>query len=683
MSPIGMFALLAVGLGLFGYVASKRWRLLSQAAAANGRIDRIPERIRNVLRIAIGQNRMTRYAWAGFAHKAIFFGFLVLLLRTLILIARGFVDDPGFGFWIFDSGSPLGNAYSLLKDIYILVVLAGTSFFFYLRLVVKPKRMSQSLEGMAILGIIAVMMFADILYDGASHVMAAQGVNVSVAFNLWEPLGSIVATVAQSWSVGAVTTLQHIGFWTHIGLVFVFLNILPVSKHFHVITAIPNVFFANLNPKGQLVPIEDIEEKVENEETLGIRRIDQMSWKDMLDFYSCTECGRCTDHCPASRTGKLLSPKGIITNLRDFAYSHQSELIGGKSEEQNEGCAVDLVPSVVSEESLWACTTCGACEQECPVTIDHVQRIVDLRRYLVQEKGECPASLQEAFQSMEITGSPYGVDGSERMAWAKDLDVPLRCEVEGEIDVLLWVGCAPATDERAKKIARAVAQLLNIAKVKWAVLGPEEMCTGDVARRAGNEFLFQMMAQTNIEILDGYETKRILTICPHCYNTLKHEYPDFGGKYEVLHHVDFLDELISKGQLKPEHNVGATITYHDSCYLGRYNDIYDSPRTLLKSIPGVVLVEAEGESHDRGMCCGAGGGQMFKEDEPGNERINFARTDQLCNTGADMIATACPFCMRMMTDALNIQEKTDSVQQLDVAEVLLQSVQPLTIGSTS
>ena len=684
MNPIVMFLIIAGGLMLFTRSALRRWRLLHIGKLTSPRIDHIQQRIRSVLCLAFGQKRLRRYPLAGFAHQAIFFGFLVLLLRSLILFARGFLDNPEFGYWLFNSNTTIGKGYSCIKDIYVILVIVGTLIFLYYRLILKPKRMSRGFEGILILLIILVMMIADIAYDGANQIIIAHQNSVGLAgltFTIWEPLGSVIARFLKSTPDTFIHIVWHAGFWTHVGLVFVFLNILPYSKHFHVITAIPNVFLRDLDPVGKLLPIHDIEGKVEREETLGIRRIDQFSPYDILDFYTCTECGRCTDYCPAARTGKMLSPKKIITDLRDHLYHHEAELLkdassySNNSEESVPAALEDLVPNVINEEMLWACTTCGACEQECPVLIDHIQRIVDLRRYLVQEKGECPTTLQEAFQSMEITGNPYGVDSSERMQWAGELDVPVRSEIEGDIELLLWVGCAPATDERAKNIVRAVAQLLNHAGVKWAVLGEEEHCTGDVARRAGNEFLFQAMAQMNIEILDSYQTTKILTVCPHCYNTLNNEYPDFGGNYQVIHHTDYLAQLIAEGKLKPTRTVNSAVVYHDSCYLGRYNNIYDSPRDILKSIPGVTVVEPTGNTKDRGMCCGAGGGQMFKESEPGNEHINFARADQLCATKSDTIATACPFCMRMMTDALNIKEKTDDYQQQDLAEILLQSVE--------
>jgi Fe-S oxidoreductase len=672
--------LLVIALAAFAFSARRRWRLLN-IGTGGPPIDRIADRVRLTLRMAIGQQRLGRYPLAGIAHKAIFFGFLVLAVRSLILIGRGFVSDGGFGYWVLDAGTPLGDLYSLVKDVYIVLVIAGVLVFAHLRLVRRPARMTLSGEGVLVLGIIFVMMLADVLYDAGGVVLHARLAGESAGgaiFDIWSPLGSTLALAIDGAPSPVIRTLWHAGFWVHVGLVLAFLNLLPYSKHFHVITAVPNVFLQDLGPAGRLSPIEDIEGKVEREETLGVRRIDQLGWKGILDLYTCTECGRCTDHCPAATTGKQLSPKGLTISLRDFLYEHADALVadrarasGGDEGNGEETHRVDLSPSIVGEESLWACTTCRACEQECPVGISYVDKIVDMRRYLVQEKGECPPPLQEMFQSVEVTGNPYSAPEDERVKWAEGLDVPIRVEA-GKVDVLFWVGCAPAIDQRARVIARAVASLLNEAGVRWACLGPEERCTGDAARRAGNEYLFQAMAQANIETLDGYSTKTIVTACPHCYNTLKNEYPDFGGRYEVIHHADYLAQLVRDGKLKPTETVDAKIVYHDSCYLGRYNDIYDSPREVLASIPGVKLVEAEA-SRDRGMCCGAGGAQMFKEEEPGEERINSVRLAQLRETGADMVCTACPFCLSMLSAAREPDDPSGSTE-LDIAEVLLRSV---------
>jgi len=368
--------------------------------------------------------------------------------------------------------------------------------------------------------------------------------------------------------------------------------------------------------------------------------------------------------------------------LRNFLYKHDAALVAAKAsgngsavgngEDNPPEHAKDLIDGVIDPDVLWACTTCRACEQECPVFITYVDKIVDMRRYLVQERGEFPNQLQTAFRGMETSGTPYNLPAEDRMNWAQGLDVPLMSD-NPDVDVLLWVGCAAAFDDRVKKVARATVRLLQIAGVKFACLGTEEQCTGDPARRAGNEFLFQMMARTNIEILDNYNVKRIITICPHCYNTLAHEYPDFGGNYEVAHHADFLVDLIRQGRLRPNGRVDTTVTLHDSCYLGRYNDIYDSPRDALRSIPGLKLMEPA-KTRDRAMCCSAGGGQMWKEEEPGDDKISFARTNQLVETGAKVIASACPFCMRMFTDGLNLQD-IEGVEQMDIAELLLKSAE--------
>lgn len=688
MSPIFMTLALVVGWGVFAWSALRRWKLMKVGVPA-ARFDRIGERVSRTLEYAIGQKRMPRYTWAGIAHLMIFVGFGVLLLRTLILWARGY--SPTFSWWLFDADDPLGKVYNLLKDVFASLVIVGTLVFVYYRVVKRLKRMSLTTEGLVILGIILAMMCGDFVYDGAflnlhPHSEIAGDVSRPV-FSMWEPVGSTVAVVFHKMGLsdGALKVLANLGFWTHSLLVLLFLNLLPYSKHFHVITAIPNVFFQDLKPRGQLHKLEDIEGMLEREETLGVKRIDQFSWKGILDFYTCTECGRCSDHCPATRTGKKLSPKHLTIDLRNFLYDNEKDLVAakgngaaksnGESDSGGNGAAKpfenDLVPDVIDPEVLWACTTCGACETECPVFITYVDKIVDMRRYLVQEKGEMPPEWETAFRSLETNMNPYSSPPDERTAWAEGLDVPLISEHPNP-DVLFWVGCAPAYDQRARKIARATAILLKEAGVNFAILGQEEQCTGDPARRAGNEFLFQMLADANVEILNGHEVKKIVTTCPHCFNTLLNEYPDFGGKYEVIHHSQYLSQLVSQGKLKPTNRVEAKVAYHDSCYLGRYNEIYDSPREVLAKIPGVQLVEPV-ETRDRGMCCGAGGAQMFKEEEHGSERVNLARVDQLTVIQPDTVATACPFCMRMLSDGLVTREK-EEIKQLDVAELLCEAV---------
>ena len=734
MNPLAMALVLIVLLGVFAVSARKRFALLSVGDATwESRTDQVPRRLGLVWNFALLQKKMRYYLTAGVAHQLIFLGFVVLLLRTLILWGRGF--DPSFNLFILGPdgffGLPLGNIYSFLKDVFSLLVIAGAAVFIYYRTVKPQKRMALTLEGLIILGIIVVMMLADILYDGASTVLlfnherlCAAGGPCDAAATIiaplgdapqaltWSPLhepaGSLTALMLQNVSAEALVALAHIGFWTHSTLVLVFLNLLPFSKHFHVITAIPNAFFSDLTPGGRLRPLaKDTEalmglvEKASEEEDMsrariGYARIEHFTWKDVLDFYPCTECGRCSDHCPAFLTGKKLSPKQFTIDLRNYLYSRQDEVLAldGKvprwnQEKSEEGAAPaaqpeaidpawvakNLVPDIIDPDVIWACTTCRACEEQCPVLITYVDKIVQMRRHEVMIKGDgFPSELNKPFEGMEVNGNPWNLSRLDRANWAAGLDIPLAKD-KPDASVLYWVGCAASYDDRAKRVARATAELLKRAGVDFAILGEEETCTGDPARRSGNEYLFSMLAETNVATLNGYReqggVKQILTTCPHCFNTLLNEYGDFGGKYDVVHHTDFVLGLLAEKRLVPKRPVRAKVTYHDSCYLGRYNKIYEPPRDILRRIPGVELVEPKSHHH-QGLCCGAGGAQMWME-EQNKDRVNVRRTKELLISGAEVITSACPFCMTMLVDGLKDQEQEAAVRQLDVVELLLES----------
>lgn len=692
-----MSLLLLAGLGAFAWTAARRWRLLRVARGPDDRRGDVAARLGRVARYVFGHERMFRYDKAGLAHLLIFAGFVVLGLRTIILVARGFSSDSGFGFGLFDDGTLLGALYTFLKDLIGVGVIAGVSYFLYQRLVVRPRRMELSAEGILILCLILGLIGADLAYEAGGFVKH----DTAVSARIVAPAAALVSAVIGVLPAGAAENLHAIGFWMHSIIVLVFLNMLPHGKHFHVLTILPQVYCSNPQPRGRLLPIVDMEGRLERGETLGLKTARDLSWKSVLDLYTCTECGRCSDHCPAFNTGKLLSPKHLSMTLRDHLYANEQVLVGPgaspagfvRADGAPDSTGGELIGPWVDPEMLWACTTCGACEQECPVFISYVDKIVDMRRNLVMEKGEFPEQLQNAFQGLERVGNPYSFANEQRTDWAQGLDVPLRAE-KPDADVLYWVGCSPSFDDRARKIARATATLMKLAGVDFAILGAQELCTGDPARRAGNEYLFETLAKQNVETLNSYQVRRIVATCPHCFNTLRNEYPDFGGRYEVVHHTDFLLQLVKTGKLKPEHHVLGSIVYHDSCYLGRYNDIYDPPRELLKTIPGLTLVEAH-ESRDRGMCCGAGGAQMWKEDEhsdrrpgsrEGDGKVNHARTRQLLrvlpsapaaatgDAAQRTVASACPFCMTMLRDGLRDQGHED-VQQLDVAEVLLKAVQ--------
>jgi Fe-S oxidoreductase len=716
MNPILMALIILSLTGAFAWSARRRWHLMKVGDATwESRFDDVGDRLAAVWTYAFWQKKMRNYLLAGLAHQLIFMGFIVLLLRTLILWGRGF--DPTFNLFVLGHepvlGLPLGHVYSFVKDVFALLVIAGALVFVYFRAIKREKRMTLSGEGLLILGIIMTMMLADLLYDGtgialrerfavgvcdadpawcarAGTLLAPLGAAQGTGYHAWpDPGGSLVAVLTSGLSVPALVVLSHAGYWTHSTLVLVFLNILPYSKHFHIITAIPNVFFGDRTPRGRLRPLAEnteklmaaVEKATEGEDLLSARigyaRINHFSWKDVLDFYTCTECGRCSDNCPAFLTGKLLSPKQFTLDLRNHLYSREGEIeAGGASAEPAKKLKpVDLVPEIIHPDVLWACTSCRACEEQCPVNITYVDKIVQMRRNLVVIKGEFPQELAKPFEGMESNGNPWNLARVDRTNWAEGLGLKMFSE-KPDAEVLFWVGCAASYDDRAKKIARATAQLLLSAGVDFAILGEEETCTGDPARRAGNEYLFAMLAETNAATLNGYKQqggiKKILTTCPHCFNTLANEYPDFGAKFEVIHHTDYMLGLVAEKKLVPKQPVKGRVAYHDSCYLGRYNDIYESPRQILQAIPGVELVEVDGWNKKKGLCCGAGGAQMFME-EQNKDRVNVKRSLQLIDTGAKTVASACPFCMTMLKDGVKAHNKEDEIENLDVVELLARS----------
>ncbi len=735
MGPI-LMALVIVSLSAaFGLVARQRFALL-QVGQPEVRWDRVPERLKSVVTYALAQKKMPYYRLAGVAHMFIFAGFAALLLNTIILWGRGFF--PSFSAFVFGHGQPLGMLYDLLKDIIASLVIGGALVFVYLRVVRKEARMTLSGEGLLILGIIITMMVADLVYNGSmlalsskvsaacagpakaalamrpedgfcdsvKTVVAPLGAHVGepVHFVWHAPVASSLSFALAGLSAKSLHFWAHAGFWAHSSLVLIFLNILPFSKHFHIITSLPNAFTANLEPAGRLplvakssdelmTKVEKAYEDLPGAEQLGKRRIGDFSWKAILDFYTCTECGRCSDNCPAHKTGKILSPKMLTLDLRDYLYDNAEALIDAKQKLANGAPAadasaeapaedapvpperLDLVPNVIHPDVLWACTTCRACEEQCPVLISYVDKIVEMRRNLVLIKGEMPAQLNAPLSALDVNGNPWNLARVDRGTWAEGLGIPLMRD-KPDAKVLYWVGCAGSYDDRAKKVARATAKLLQMAGVDFAILGDEETCTGDPARRAGDEYRFLAAAEQNVTTLNGYKDqggiKTIVTTCPHCFNTLANEYPDFGAKFEVVHHSDYLMRLVSERKLDPRGAVEGRVTYHDSCYLGRYNGVYESPRDLLRAIPGLELLEPEGWNRSRGLCCGAGGSQMWME-EQNKDRVNVKRTLQLLDTGAKTLATACPFCSTMITDGVKSQSLEDEVKQLDIAELLLES----------
>ena len=660
LRPIAMTVLLAVALVTFAALMIPRTRLLFALRREN-LFDNIPERIRGVLKFAIGQYRMPREVAAGVAHIFIFAGFMIVSLATVTHFVHAYLPDwhlPGMG-------GRVGDIYTLIKDSAEFLVLLGTTYGLWRRLKRAPSRVGRSWEGVFVLVMISLLMLTDFLAAGGEF--AAAGVT-GLPYSPGGYLGGLA--LAPLGHHGAELAGQ-VAYWVHCTAVLVFLNFLPLGKHFHIITGIPNVFFRNLEVAGYVPKID-----LENSETFGIRSTKDLTWSMAMDVYSCTECGRCNTYCPTMLTGKPLSHRQLNIDIKKALFADKDVLLSG------DAAQVEALPSLVDDDkrvkndTIWACTTCGACEQECPVYIENVPRIIQMRQQKVLMEGDVSPELARAYKGMENNNNPWGIGSDQRDAWAQDLDIPRIADIvsdAGEIPMLYWIGCAGSFDDRNKKITLAVVRILRAAKVPFAILGKEEGCTGDVARRTGNEYLFQTLAQANIETMNNYKVKKILTHCPHCLHTLKSEYPEFGGQYEVVHHTQLIEQLIVSKQLLLPHAVKTTIAYHDSCYLGRYHDIYDAPRNIMRAVQGAEVHEVP-RNKSRSVCCGAGGGRFWMEEHIG-ERINVHRAGEMAAAGTETVASACPFCLTMMRDGLGHLGK-ESVSAMDVAEIVAQAIGP-------
>ena len=674
--------LLVMAVGFFSYNVERLVQYL-RIGRAERRTDRPLMRLRNLFMIGIAQSKILRDPVAGPMHALIFWGFVVLTAGTVEVLIEG-IWSP-FTYALILPG-PLYTFYAFSQDVFALLVLGAVVFAFYRRLLVRPRRLQgddlEHFDALLILGMIAVLMVT-LLVTAALHEVLQPGSNAPAKV-ISRALGVALAPLGPEVAAGGFAA----SWWIHAVLILVFLNYLPYSKHLHIVTSLPNVFLSNTSGPGQVGVLRamDLESDAE---VFGAADVEHLSWKHLLDGYSCTECGRCTAACPANITGKVLSPRKIVVNVRqrlmekgplltgDLPELASPALVHGEGSDSGaaSGLAVmkrRLLDDFITEEELWQCTSCRACVVECPVAIDQLDVIMEMRRNLVLTESRFPPEVQPAFESMERHGSPWAFSAADRGAWAAGLDVPTVAELaeRGERpDVLFWVGCMGSFDDRAKRITVAFARIMQAAGITFAILGQEEQCNGDPARRMGNEYLWQMLATANVETLNRYRTRTIVTICPHCFHQIGNEYPQLGGEYEVIHHATFIQRLLEDGRIPLERGGdGSTrITFHDSCYLGRYNGIYDAPReTLTRSLPIAELIEMP-RSRDRGLCCGAGGGRMFMEERQGR-RINVERTAEALATGADSIATSCPFCMTMFVDGL--KAKNSEVPVVDIAEVV-------------
>lgn len=650
---------------------------------------RMKERLQKIWINVFGQKKLLKDKKSGAIHVMFFYGFILVQFGAIDFIWRGLAPD---------SHLPLGPLYpgfTFFQEIVTLVILVATFWAFYRRYIEKLVRLKRGFKSGLVLLFIGGLMISVLVGSGMGIIWHGEELSWT------EPIASCIATAFGWIGETASVVIFYIAWWIHLIFLLSFLVYVPQSKHAHLIAGPANVFLNRLDGVGKLSPInfED-----ESQESFGVGKIEDFKQHQLVDLYACVECGRCTNMCPATGTGKMLSPMDLIVKLRDhltnhgaavtsrqpwvptFAFAHtkgnQIALASaGKGAEETAAAfsySPSLIGDVITEEEIWACTTCRNCEDQCPVMNEHVDKIIDLRRYLVLTEGKMNPDAQRAMQNIERQGNPWGLNRKERENWREvreDVHVPTVKEVKKageEFEYLFWVGSMGSFDNRSQKIALSFAKLMNEAGVKFAILGNKEKNSGDTARRLGNEFLFQELAQQNIDEFQKNDVKKIVTIDPHAYNIFKKEYPDFGLEAEVYHHTELLHQLLQEGRLIPKYEVNETITFHDSCYLGRYNDVYDPPREILKSLPGVKLIEME-RNRETGMCCGAGGGLMWMEEDTG-QRINVARTEQALAVNPSVISSGCPYCLTMLSDGTKAKEVEDTVKTYDVAELLEKAV---------
>lgn len=654
-----------VFISAFGFLFQNLRRIFSyiKLGQPENRFDNIPERIKNVLKIGIAQTKILREPVAGFIHVMIFWGFLLFLSAVVEAIIQGFYSPFSLEFL-----GPIFSIITLVQDIFGLFVIVAVIWALHRRFIAKVPRLDVGNEGNIDAALILLMIFGVVISMFGQNMANIATHNFILAEYEIRPISYQLSGVFFSANSTSSDIWFEIFWWAHILIIFAFMNFLPYSKHFHVFTSLPNVYFSKLGSQKFVLKKLNLED--ENLTQYGASDFEHLSWKQIFDGFACTECGRCTASCPAANTGKKLSPRDIIVNIR-HRTEEKAPLIISSTSEDNEVMQKTLVHNYISDEELWACTTCGACLYECPVTIEHIDSIVDMRRNLVLNESEFPSELNAVFKNLETNFTPWAFNAQDRANWAEGMNIKtLADDQNGEY--LFWVGCAGSFDTRYQKVTQAFAKLMQNAGIDFRILGTEEKCNGDTARRLGNEYLAQMLMQENVETLNNYNVKKIVTGCPHCFNSIKNEYPQFGGNFEVIHHSQLIDQLVKEGKIKlKDAENSSKITYHDSCYLGRYNNIYDSPRDPLKSIKGIQLVEME-RNKDKGFCCGAGGGRMFLEELEGT-RINNNRAEEAINTKADTIASACPFCMTMMTDGVKSFDKADDIKIKDIAEIILEN----------
>ncbi|PEI95967.1 heterodisulfide reductase-related iron-sulfur binding cluster [Bacillus pseudomycoides] len=645
----------------------------------------------DILKVNVfGQKKLLKDKKSGIMHVMFFYGFILVQFGAIDFVWKGLA--PGSHLPL----GPLYPAFTFFQEIITLMILIAVFWAFHRRYVEKLVRLKRNFKSGLVLIFIGGLMLSVLLGNGMGIIWHGEELSWS------EPIASGIAYVFSGINETAAISVFYFSWWVHLLILLTFLVYVPQSKHAHLIAGPANVFFTRLSNPGKL---EKIDFEDETQETFGVGKIEDFKQTQLIDLYACVECGRCTNMCPATGTGKMLSPMDLILKLRDhltdkgaavtsrapwvpvvaFNNTQGNQLAmmaAGQGQQESAATALAYDPSligdVITEEEIWACTTCRNCEDQCPVMNEHVDKVIDLRRYLVLTEGKMDPEAQRAMTNIERQGNPWGLNRKERETWRQgddEVTVPTvkeKTKAGEEFEYLFWVGSMGSYDNRSQKIAISFAKLMNKAGISFAILGNKEKNSGDTPRRLGNEFVFQEMATKNIEEFEKAGVKKIVTIDPHAYNTFKNEYPDFGLQAEVYHHTELLAQWVKEGRLEPVHRIEETITYHDSCYLGRYNEVYEAPRSILKAIPGVKVVEME-RNRETGMCCGAGGGLMWMEETTGS-RINVARTEQALAVKPSIIGTGCPYCLTMISDGTKAKEVEEQVQTLDVTEILERSV---------
>ena len=650
-----------VGLCLFFYILYRRYVLLT-SGQSGPRFSSAGRRLLDLIAYGLFQKRQPRYLWAGLIHIMIFWGFVVLGLRSIDLVSQG-LNLP-FIVPLMNGG--FGAFYNSFKDLFELIVLIACIWAILRRAIVRPERYegSRQFEAYFVLSLIAFLMITDMFYEGSALLLVKSD-------EAWLPASQLAAFVLPGSGPRFLQNIHMLSYWLHILTLFFFLNLLPLSKHFHIITALPNVFFRKLS-KGSLKParwgVEDIEEL----ETLGVQEFEDFTWKHILDFFSCTECGRCTDYCPANAVGRPLSPKMMTIKLRDYGYQKVPVFkISGSSIQASSTSSI--VGGVIGYDEIWSCTTCGACQEECPVFIEYIDKIIDFRRHLI-ETSRNPKTFNRVLMSVEKTGNPFGKPAAKRAEWIKEIgDIPVKVLKEGdEVDVLYYVDSYGSYDPRVQAIASAIVRGLHLSGIDFGILGPLERDSGHQVRRMGEEGLFQLLVEENMETLKGIRFKRIVTTDPHAFNTLRNDYP---LSFEIYHYTQFFLALIEGGRLKPAKGPEGNdvYTYHDPCYLGRHNEIYDEPRNILRSIPGLNLVEME-RSRDRSFCCGGGDIILWHEIEGEEMRMAERRLQMAGKAGATVLVTACPFCLTHFEDAIKTGGLEMEMKVIDLMELLVSAI---------